>query len=163
MQRKILTFNDVAQPNKAVEALREIFFENHPGSDFESFTQYYYENFPTYFLISEIDCEIAGYLAICPDTSAVLGDLKYEYYRLFADLYDKYPAHLHINVKQKFQGQGVGSELLAYAKNNIAIDLHTITLKGHANAAFYLRNSFSLVDTRELNQKELIFLSNHQK
>tara|TARA_B100001248_G_scaffold261746_1_gene254028 strand:+ start:34049 stop:34531 length:483 start_codon:yes stop_codon:yes gene_type:complete len=157
----ILRYQDLEQASRARRALRQLFLKLYPQGDVFAFLEYYYQNYPECFYLAMKSEQVLAYLAICPDTSAALAELKYDYYHLFSDYYQEHPAHLHINVDPSMQGQGLGSRLLDYAKKDLAKSLHAIVAKGEDNVHFYLKNGFQPVAVRKLQEKELIFLSNH--
>lgn len=157
---KIIKFSDLEDTDGVSKQLEEIFFANHPGSDFQAFVGTYYQDFPDHFFIALEGEVVTGYLAICPDTKSFIKTSFFEYYQAFVDLYEDHPAHLHINIRQSHQGLGVGSKLLAHAKKEVEFSLHTITYKDDRNVDFYLKNKFSIVTVRDYKSKALIFLSN---
>ncbi len=92
---------------------------------------------------------VMGYVCSLADTRA-----HPELYRLaphlslFDDLYDEFPAHLHINVTAAGRGLGLGARLIEVLENRLqqgelqAPGLHLITGEGARNVTFYRRTGF---------------------
>ena len=77
-----------------------------------------------------------------PDLAAIATHIP-----IFADLYDRYPAHIHINLTASARGKGVGSQLVTRFVH--AMDepttpgVHLVTVPTARNVSFYRRNGFS--------------------
>src|SRR5689334_12602876 len=93
-----------------LEALREIFFRSSArqtfssaeerASFFENWTGYYFANEPTaIYLAVDSQNHLMGYLTGCTDSAVALPFFtsKIPSYSLFADQFDRFPAHLHVN------------------------------------------------------------------
>jgi len=101
------------------------------------------------------DGRIEGYLAGCPDSAgaAALFDAIPRYH-LFADLFARFPAHLHVNVAEDARGRGVGAALVNAFADEIGTGVHIVTAANARNAAFYARNGFS----QRVEREGLLFL-----
>jgi ribosomal protein S18 acetylase RimI-like enzyme len=98
--------------------------------------------------------EVLGYICGVADTRS-----HGELYRIaahvpvFDDLYESYPAHLHINLTGASRGLGVGGKLVHALASAVARDgaggLHLVTTPGARNVSFYRRQGF--VDAVERN------------
>jgi len=101
------------------------------------------------------DGQVLGVLNGCLDSAgaAVFRDL-HPYYRLFADLYEDYPAHFHVNCHPDHRGRGVGSRLVqafvARCRDAGLPGVHLVTAPGLRNVGFYRRNGF----TEEVERSE---------
>ncbi|MFW5785996.1 MAG: GNAT family N-acetyltransferase [bacterium] len=75
---------------------------------------------------------------------------------LFDDLYDEFPAHLHINLTAAGRGVGLGSRLIEVLEDRLqqadleAPGLHLVTSEGARNVSFYRRNGFTREVARAL-------------
>ena len=62
------------------------------------------------------------------------------------DYLQEFPAHLHINCHPNHQGKGIGgkliNQLIKYLGAKNVPGVHLVTLHGHANEQFYLKNKF---------------------
>jgi GNAT superfamily N-acetyltransferase len=139
---------------------------------------YYWEQAPELFLLAlgptsepAEPPQVLGYVCGVADTRRH-GEL-YElapHIRLFDDLYERYPAHLHINLTAASRGRGLGSELISALEDRLtgrvalaevtdrggsepsqraaspaaipAPGLHLVTAAGARNTRFYRKNGF---------------------
>ncbi len=107
---------------------------------------------------------VAGYLAGCVDDPARtqrFADIGY--FGTFAELTARYPAHLHINLADRYRGSGVGSALVtrfcADAAAAGACGVHVVTSRGARNVRFYARNGFREAGALGEGTKEVVFLA----
>ncbi len=124
----------------------------------------YLEAYPEQLLLALEEAEdgqVLGVLNGCLDSHAatVFRDLHH-YYRLFADLYQAYPAHFHVNCHPDHRGRGVGSRLVqafvALCHDAGLPGLHLVTAPGLRNVGFYRRNGFNeAVERAEAGQSYL--------
>lgn len=85
------------------------------------------------------------------------------YFKPWAHLTARYPAHLHINVAPEWRSSGLGSRLVeafaADAKRAGVPGLHVVTGEGMRNVGFYLRNGFALLATQDqAGKRAVVFL-----
>lgn len=107
---------------------------------------------------------VAGYLAGSldnPAKTARFDDIGY-FKQAFADLCEAYPAHLHINVDERFRNQGVGAALVAafatHAAGRGTSGVHIVTSSAARNVRFYERAQFSVLRTVAWNASEIVFM-----
>lgn len=155
-------------------AIEEIFFlsaaprsfasNRERSAFFETWTGYYREREPqSVFLAIEASGRLAGYLTGCVDSRAATQLYReVESYALFEDLFEHYPAHLHVNCHPDFRGQGIGSRLigayLALLRDRAVAGVHVVTATGTRNARFYRRNGFRDAVSRPWQGRDLLFL-----
>lgn len=117
----------------------------------------------TYLALTDVG-DVAGYLAGCLDDPARtprFADIGY--FAEFATLTARYPAHLHINLAERFRNGGIGSALIARfcadAARAGAAGVHVVTSRGARNVGFYARNGFAEVGAQGSGGKEVVFLA----
>jgi len=172
MQHSVTRFFESQNPKGDLDQIKEIFFLTSVRKDFTSpeqrevffddWTEPYFQRWSKHFLLirekpgSEA---IMGYLSGCMDSESELPffDRRSPIYRLFSDCFHKYPAHLHINCHPRFQGQGLGTQLLevfiADCQSAGLPGLHIITSPSARNVSFYLRNGFDQQLDRQLGER----------
>lgn len=107
---------------------------------------------------------VAGYLAGCvedPARTPRFADIGY--FGTFATLTARYPAHLHINLGDRYRSGGIGSALVARfcadAADAGALGVHVVTSRGARNVRFYERNGFREAGAMGEGPKEVVFLA----
>lgn len=107
---------------------------------------------------------VAGYLAGCVDDPARtprFADIGY--FGAISTLTTRYPAHLHINLADRYRGSGIGSALVARfcsdAAEAGAPGVHVVTSRGARNVRFYERNGFREAGAMGEGLKEVVFLA----
>lgn len=166
----IVRLTDVEDRAAALAALEDIFFRSALRRTFASdaeraafldtWTGWYVDQAPADVLFwRDPDGRCAGYLTGCRDSAAAT-DLfaRIPNYALFADLFDRFPGHLHINVHPDHRDAGVGARLIGRFAADLAAEgrpgLHVVTGAGARNTAFYRRNGF----THAVERGPLLFL-----
>ena len=170
----LIRLTDLPDPGPALAAVGEIFFESSSRTSFaspeeraaflERWTGYYLRQWRERVLLwREPDGSIAGYLTGCLDSEGAeplyhaIGS-----YGLFTDLFEAFPAHLHVNCHARWRGQGIGSRLVErFAADCGAAGLpglHIVTGEGARNVDFYHRLGFRLRDTRTWAGRRLLFM-----
>src|SRR5262245_25812393 len=109
----------------AVPLIREIFFLSADPKNvtedpikneafFEKWTGYYIKSLPEWILLAFGKTKLLGYLMCGPDSMKALIHFqpRIASYGLFADQFEKYPAHLHMNCHPDARGKGVGTALV---------------------------------------------------
>ncbi|MFP5457416.1 MAG: GNAT family N-acetyltransferase [Bacteriovoracia bacterium] len=150
------------------EAVKAIFWETSSRRDFPStderlnFEQKYLTSyFVKTALVAIKDEQVVGYI-ICDLKTSRAEAYWSEHLALFEDLYERYPAHLHINCTESVRGMGVGAllveELLRHLRQLHCPGVHLITLGGARNVSFYLRHGFSHRVERLWKGKPLLLL-----
>jgi GNAT superfamily N-acetyltransferase len=160
---------------QAVSDIQHIFFESSLRKKFgneceketflKNWTSYYFEN-PTnqIWLWQNENGMTQSYLMGCQDSAAAAKfyETRILSYLLFQDLFEQFPAHLHINTSPALRGQGVGSKLIRHyleQLKKIGIKgVHLITSPDAANVDFYKRNGFNYSCLRGWRDSELLFL-----
>ncbi len=126
----------------------------------------YLEAYPDQVLLALDEAEdgrVLGVLNGCLDSAAatVFRDL-HPYYRLFADLYEDYPAHFHVNCRPAHRSRGVGSRLVqafvALCRDAGLPGVHLVTAPGLRNVGFYRRNGFTEAVERSEAGHSYLFL-----
>ena len=107
---------------------------------------------------------VAGYLVGAledPAPQERFADIDY-FRGDFAHLIRLFPAHLHINLDQRFRGQGIGARLIeafaATARDAGAPGVHAVTGRGMRNVRFYERCGFLEHGSALWNGREIVFL-----
>jgi GNAT superfamily N-acetyltransferase len=132
---------------------------------FDRWTGYYRDSEPHRFLLAMApDGRVAGYLTGCADSRAarrLYDDIPY--YDVFEDLFEAYPAHLHVNCHPDFRGRGIGTRLVdSFVQGCAAADLsgvHLVTTPAARNVGFYRRCGFDFSETRAWQDRKLLFLA----
>lgn len=151
----IRRLTDVADRNRALAELEEIFFVSAARKTFASdversrflatWTGWYLREAPDDVLLSlDAGGSVAGYLTGCRDsagTAELFGIIPR--YDAFADLFGRFPAHLHVNVHPDHRNRGVGAELVEAFAALCRCGLHIVTAAESRNTAFYARQGFS--------------------
>lgn len=108
--------------------------------------------------------DVAGYLVGALDDPALaprFSDIGY--FGRFAELTKRYPAHLHVNLAERFRSGGIGSQLVqrfcADAATSGAPGVHVVTSRGARNVRFYERNGFLEAGSDGEGGKEVVFLA----
>ena len=170
----ITTLAESLEPDGAMRELRRLFFltstrqrfdgEGERREFFRRWTGYYLEQVPHRVFLSHDDTRLVGYLTGCDDSQAPATALGGEApgYTLFADLFDRFPAHLHINVDPKTQGLGVGRALIdAYVealRSQGVAGVHIVTAPGGNAIGFYDKLGFTVRVERDFGDRRLLFM-----
>jgi ribosomal protein S18 acetylase RimI-like enzyme len=122
----------------------------------------YQQFYPEEFYIMIEDGKVLGYLSGCCDSTKALEVLEVPGYSAFKDLFDIYPAHLHINFHPQSRGRGLGSLLIRHYVSSLKSiklhGLHLVTSRDAQNVSFYERLGFSFTEGRKFNEMELYFM-----
>lgn len=150
-----------------------IFFETSSIKEFEStkirqqfhqkYLGFYQEYYPEHFICVLENENVLGYICGAIDS---INDIRFfenlTYFHLFADLYKKYPAHLHINMGPSSSGKGLGSKLIRkYEQHLLDHDVnsvHLITSPKARNINFYKKNHYSFTCKRVCKGQTLLFM-----
>lgn len=148
--------------NPVLQAVENIFWETASIREFATpaekeafryrYVEYYWRHAGEWFFValpSDAGSELpVGYLCAVPDTIAhqALFDIA-PHIPLFHDLYQEYPAHLHINLTAAARGKGVGSQLIQefvtrLSRNGVP-GVHLVTSTDQENRWFYRKNHFT--------------------
>lgn len=119
---------------------------------------------PTEAFAAIVDDKVCGYLVgslIDPAPRAAFRELTY--FQDFAAATAQYPAHLHINVDEKFRSLGIGGRLIerfgAHASAQRVGGMHIVTGDGMRNVGFYTRLGFHEVARAPRNGGVVVMLA----
>jgi ribosomal protein S18 acetylase RimI-like enzyme len=160
-------------PNYKIE-ITNIFFENTSKKKFENDKQkddffnnwlgVYLINYTSEVVVADLNNKICGYLAGCSNSILAKTNVGKTIlsYTVFDHLFDKFPAHFHINVSKDSQGKGIGKKLVAHylqilAKKEIS-GLHIVTSPNQPNIKFYESLGFKIIESRPFKNWELLFM-----
>jgi ribosomal protein S18 acetylase RimI-like enzyme len=137
-------------------AAREAFAERWLGR--------YLARWPECVLIARAgDGRIAGYLAGCLENPATGGRFEdIAYFKTFASLCGRYPAHLHINLAEAYRSLGIGAALIeAFAADATRAGvpgMHIVTGAAARNVRFYRRCGFLELATARQEAGDVVFM-----
>lgn len=168
----ILAFSEVSNREDVCLQIEEIFFEASSLKNFSSperkdafykrWCKDYQTLYPEEFFVMMDGEFVQGYLSGCRDSKASLAKLEVPGPVVFADLFNDFPAHLHINFHSSLRGKGLGSKLVndyvERLKESHCPGLHLITSPDALNVPFYERLGFSYQVEREFNGMKLLFM-----
>ncbi len=123
------------------------------------------EHFPDCtFLAVAADATVLGYVVGALDDPAKdqhFADIPY--FRDFAHLTERFPAHLHINLAAIARNRGIGGRLIeafcASARDKGALGVHVVTGEMSRNRTFYARAGFELQATLGPAGRGAVFLA----
>ena len=126
----------------------------------------YIKNWPddVFFVCDLASQKTIGYLTGCRNSTAaaILFASQLKSYEVFADLFVRFPAHLHINIHPDWHGKGVGSfliqEYIIELKKYKIKGVHIVTSPDSKNVDFYSKHMFTLKVQRVFNSKNLLFM-----
>lgn len=156
------------------EAIRDIFFlsasrTEWPNADakdafFETWTSYYFANCADLIFLATDGDRVLAYLTGCRDSAAAQSEIEktIKSFAVFADLFKKFPAHLHINAHPDARGRGIGSKLISHfcdiLKKQGVVGVHLVTSPDSRNRSFYQNNNFAFEVEREFKGYKLLFM-----
>lgn len=153
---QIRCFADIAHKSGIRAAIDNIFFDNAATPEFSDederrgyralWLDRYLRHFPESCWVAlddNGDKDTIGYLAgsLISDKSPLPGP---DYYRLFPDNFvEKFPAHMHVNVRSDRQGEGIGRELIeafrVHCREKQMAGFHAVTAASRCPAHFFTR------------------------
>lgn len=151
--------------------LDEIFFESSMKKEFRDeaerkefqwkYLGFYLAHYPEYVWVA-YSKKVLGYVLGMPVTKNPDLYKIQPHLKPFEDLFEKYPAHLHINCHFEARGLGVGSKLiLAFEAQMRSLNLagvHILTAPNSLNRSFYLKNGFTFESERLFGQNPILFM-----
>ena len=171
---EIASINDADEEEEVEEAISEIFFATATRKDFVSLAEkeafqhrwldrYFYRYRSVCFYARDPDRRPIGYVVGCPiDPRQVPCFSDVTYFTAFADLLDRFPAHVHVNVALDRQGEGVGRALMARAfkacREEGVGGVHVVTAADASNVGFYAKCGLAEVARREVGHRKLLML-----
>ena len=161
---------DLSDPWAYYSAIETVFWETANKTRFDttaereryrrSYMDHYWETAPELFLLALRSQQVLGYVCGVADTRKHVQLRRLAdsagHIELFADLYDRFPAHLHINLTAASRGQGLGGRLVRALEERLrhpdiqARGLHVVTSAQARNVRFYRHNGFSYEVPRRL-------------
>lgn len=174
-QLDIIRWCDTPRPDALLPGIDAIFFETAGTKTFpdastrmafrERWLGRYLAHDPNYvWLAVTADGHVAGYLIGSLDDPALtprFADIAY--FPNIAHLTQFYPAHLHVNLGERWRGGGIGSRLIeafATCMSQAGVPgFHVITGAGMRNVGFYTRNRLVEVARIPWNDRELVMLA----
>lgn len=152
--------------------LREIFFESSTRKVFKDvaeketffwkYTGFYLKHYPDFVFVATLGEKVLGYCLGMPRTHGSELFVLQPHLKIFQDLFEDYPAHLHINCHADSRGLGIGAKLLTRFEDQLqAIDIagvHLITGADARNRSFYARQGYTFEVPRVYEGKTLLFL-----
>lgn len=169
---KIADIHNTDLRNNIIEQIKNIFYLSSSLKEFSSperkeafykrWCGDYITLYPEDFTIMIEDEKVLGYLSGCLNSNEALSKVEVPGFSVFADLFQKYPAHLHINFHPDCRGMGLGSRLVngfcEELRQRKIFGVHLVTSPGAANIPFYQRLGFDYEDQRDFNQMTLLFM-----
>ena len=156
------------------DAIREIFFLSTSRTEwpdtetkdtfFDTWTSYYFTHASDLIFTANDGGRMLAYLTGCCDSAGAQTEIekKIKSFAVFADLFQKFPAHLHINAHPDARGQGVGSKLISHfcevLKKRGVKGVHLVTSPDSRNRGFYRKNGFDFEVEREFKGHKLLFM-----
>ena len=135
-----------------------IFFESSVRRDFcgqeekQSFREmslgrYIEKHRSSFFVALDDDGHAVGYLAGCLENPLTLNHFNdVSYFRYIGDICQDYPAHLHVNVAERYRNRGLGTGLVqrfvAWAKLHSVEGIQLVTSSTSRSIPFYRRSGF---------------------
>lgn len=136
--------------------------DSHKDQFFQTWCGNYLKFYPSEFFVLYDNDKVYGYLSGCSDTEASKNNLTIPGHYLFADLFNQFPAHLHINFHPDARSKGLGSVLVEYYCQHLVQSsiqgVHLITSPQSQNVSFYRRLNFNYELIREFKGKPQLFL-----
>ncbi|MBC7429059.1 MAG: GNAT family N-acetyltransferase [Bacteriovorax sp.] len=160
------------QKKNALAQVEKIFFTSSSLKEFSSpekraafhkrWCGDYQTLYPEEFFIALENDKVLGYMSGCSDSNKAAEIVEVPGFKVFQDLFKKFPAHLHINFHPDARGKGLGSILVEnykkFLRDNNVVGVHLVTSVGSQNISFYERLQFSFHEIRELNSIKLYFM-----
>ena len=106
----------------------------------------------SFFLALDADGRAVGYLAGCLENPIILGHFNdVAYFHDIEDICRDYPAHLHVNVAERYRNRGLGTALVRrfveWAKLHSIEGIHVVTSSTAQSIPFYRRSGFTELRT----------------
>ncbi|NBW81632.1 GNAT family N-acetyltransferase [bacterium] len=172
--KSLLSLGPTAEKGRIWNGVEKIFFESSSKKTFATpeekeafrfkYLDWYAKHHPDCFFIAlENDSDALGYICGVPDTRlhADLAKL-HPWFTLFADCFESFPAHLHINCGESSRGHGLGSTLLTVFENHVksqnAPGIHLVTSPEARNVGFYDKNGYKFTKTGEWKGASLLLM-----
>lgn len=170
---RIERFADIGNDAGVRETLDRIFFENAATPDFfdeesrRAYHDFWLERYLRHapescFIAFDGNGELAGYLAgsLLSDREPLPGP---DYYRLFPrNFLEKFPAHVHVNVRDGKRDQGIGRALVDAFRNhcreNNMAGFHAVTRANRRPAHFFVRCGMTVQARVLWHERQVVFV-----
>jgi len=158
MMVKIHRADEVADFASCLGDIDDIFFKSSARRDFcsqaekqafreMSLGRYLEKHRSSFFVALDDAGRAVGYLAGClknPLTLNHFNDVSYFHY--IADICQEYPAHLHVNIAERYRRRGLGTALVGqfaeWSKLHSVEGIHLVTSSASRSIPFYRRSEF---------------------
>jgi GNAT superfamily N-acetyltransferase len=175
---RIASFTEVGDSAAVRAEIDRIFFANAATPEFfdeESrrvYHDFWLERYLTHapascFIAFDDSDEVAGYLAgsLLSDREPLSGP---EYYRLFPrNFLEKFPAHVHVNVREGKQRQGMGRALVdafrAHCREHGMAGFHAVTRANRRPAHFFVRCGMAVQARVLWHNRQVVFVGEQLK
>lgn len=117
-----------------------------------SLDRYIEKHRSSFFVALDPDGRAVGYLAGCLENPIILSHFNdVAYFRSIEDICQDYPAHLHVNVAERYRNRGLGTALVGrfvqWAKLHSLEGIHLVTSSTARSIPFYRRLGFTELRT----------------
>jgi ribosomal protein S18 acetylase RimI-like enzyme len=138
---------------------KKIFVDDHEKRLFQwKYLGSYLETFPGLAVVAKREGQILGYVMGATRTDFGLQP----HMKIFEDLLEKYPAHLHINCHVESRGLGVGSLLVQELEKKLQVikspGLHIMTGGDSRNRSFYQKLGFIFEEKRLFADRPILMM-----
>jgi GNAT superfamily N-acetyltransferase len=158
MMVKIQRADEVADFATYLGDIDDIFFQSSAKRDFSSqeekqafremsLGRYIEKHLSSFFVALDADGRAVGYLAGSLENPITLNHFNdVAYFRSIEDICRDYPAHLHVNVAERYRNRGLGTSLVGrfveWAKLHSVKGIHLVTSSTAQSIPFYRRSGF---------------------
>ena len=158
MTVKIQRADEVADFLSCLADIDDIFVTSSARRDFSSqeekqafrdtsLGRYMEKHRSSFFVALDADGRAVGYLAGCLENPITLSHFNdVAYFRDIDNLCRDYPAHLHVNVAERYRNRGFGTALVGrfveWAKLHSVKGIHLVTSSTARSVPFYRRSGF---------------------
>lgn len=143
-------------------SIKEFSSEERKIAFFKRWCGDYITHYPEQFFIMKEEQKVLGYICSCNDSVSAGHILEVPGYNVFADQFDSFLAHFHINFHPDCRGRGLGGQLVEALCEDLhskAISgVHIVTSPNAHNVSFYRKNGFSFELKRDFNNNSLLFM-----
>ena len=171
MSASIIPFTDVENQAEVLSEIREIFFESsskktfkdqaEQDAFFDKYLGFYLRTYPEFVWVAVGD-KVLGYVVASPDSHGEELMRLQPHMLTFENLFNDFPAHLHINCHVESRGMGVGSQLIQAVVKDLQAQnvtgLHIMTGPDSANRAFYKKLGFDFESELPFGGSSILFM-----
>ena len=155
--------DEIADFARCLGDIDDIFFQSSATRDFcsqgekQAFREmwlgrYIEKHRSSFFVAFDTDGRAVGYLAGCLENPITLSHFNdVAYFRSIEEICQGYPAHLHVNVAERYRNRGLGTALVGrfveWAKLHSLEGVHIVTSNTARSIPFYRRSGFTELRT----------------